>query len=130
MIHFGYLLINKYHKLINEFPSEKTWQDTINHVINVNIINNGTYQHCVHPDKIHWQELSITFVVISPRIYKFFHHNKHQTNPSGRTSYTVTGLYASKMLRTWKTRKDQGTIPNWRTLKRYDNEWNTWPWIE
>ena len=61
-------------------------------------------------------------MVISHGIYKFFHHNKYQTSPNGKASYTVTGLHALKTIRPCKVRKDQGTISNRRALKRYDNE--------
>ena len=54
---------------------------------------------------MHWEELSITSVIIVPRICKFTNHDKHQTDPNGGTFYTVTRLYSSKMLGSGKTKE-------------------------
>lgn len=46
---------------------------------------------------------------------------KYEANPYWRTVYKVTSLYSSKMPRSRKTKKNQGTVPDWRRLKRQLN---------
>lgn len=89
-------------------------------MINVNIIDD-TYQHCVSSDMN--TGFSITFVVISHGIYKFFHHNKYQTSPNGKHPVHSNWITCFKNNKTMQGKKrPRNYFKSWRAIKRYDNE--------
>ena len=65
-----------------------------NHLIEVNITSNETYQHCGSHDVLHWEHSSVLFL---PKTHNFIPiMRKHQTNQNWWIFCKTTGQYSSK----------------------------------
>lgn len=106
-----------FHKVLhNYFLITKHLVDTT-----LTLSSDGTNWHCMSIGVLH-QEEHITFVVCLPKRQKLnLIIRKHQTHPKWGSSYNIISLYSSKMSRSWKVKKDWGTVLVCRRWKRRDN---------
>ena len=74
---------------------------------------------------MHWGAHRINFVMFLPKTHNLhLIMRKHPKSPNsnGDTVYKITGQYFPKVSRTWKTRKDWGTVTDFRRLRKHENQ--------
>lgn len=69
-----------------------------------------------------WYTENTTSMIFLPKLYNLnLIIRKHWTNLNWGTFYKINGLLYFFKVRSWKMRKDLGTIPTLRRLKRSNN---------
>ena len=89
----------------------------------MSIISNGTNENHELPDRMQWEKHSIATAIFWLG-YTYLLNliiKNHWENPNWRAFYQITSMYSSKVSRSWKSRKNWGTV-----LKKTGETWIIW----